>query len=110
MINENELDHMTDEQLAEYHLQQAIEHAKTTLQMDEACFQKFGKRILSDVQKIYFQNIANGALPTDEEQITFDIESVKQAREAEKRRSLELGEAYEPTLILEDKTTGFAVN
>ena len=109
MTNGFENENTTDGQSAEYHLQQAVEHARTTLPMDAACFQKFGKRILSDVQKTYFQNIANGALPTDEEQITFDIESVKLAREAEKRRSPELGDAYEPTLILEDKTTG-AVN
>ncbi len=112
MTTKNELDYedMTDEQLADYHLQEAVEHAKVTLQMAENCYQKFGKQILSDVQKSYFENMANGILPTDEEQINFDIESVKQAREADRQRSVELGGAYEPTLTFEDKTDSFAVN
>ena len=112
MTNENEFYYqdMTDEQLADYHLKEAMEAAKMTLQMAERCEQKFGKNLLSDIQKSYFQNMANGILPTDEEQIAFDIESVKLAREAERRRSAELGLAYAPTLTLEDKTEGFGIN
>ncbi len=112
MTNENKIEYedMTDEQLAGYHLKEAMEHAKTTLQMDERCYKKFGKQMLSDIQKAYFEKMANGILPTDDEQIEMNVETVKQAHENEKRRSAELGEAYEPILAFEDKTEGFAVN
>ncbi len=119
MINENEFDYvdMTDEELADYHLQEAITHAKTTLRMAENCYRKFGKQLLSETQKSYFQNVANGILPTDEEQaaldneqITLDMQAVKQAREINKQQAAKLGDAWQPELRLEDKTEGFAAN
>jgi hypothetical protein len=112
MINENKLEYedMTVEELADYHLNEAVEHAKTTLLLNENCYRKFGKQMLSDIQKSYFEKLASGILPTDEEQIEMNVETVKQAHENEKRRKAELGEAYVPTLAFEDKTEGFAIN
>ena len=119
MINENEFNYedMTGEELADYHLQKAIAHAETTLQLSENCFRKFGKQLLSETQKSYFQNVANGILPTDaemevldNEQITLDMQAVKQARELNKQKAAQLGEAYKPELRLEDKTDGCPVN
>ncbi len=112
MTDENKIEYedMTDEQLADYHLEEAVDHAKTTLELNERCYKKFGKQMLSDIQKSYFEKQASGILPTDEEQIEMNVETVKQAHENEKRRSAELGEAYEPILAFEDKTEGFAVN
>lgn len=113
MIEENELDYvdMTDQELANYHLQEAIEHAQTTLQLAENCYRKFGKQLLSEIQKSYFQNVANGILPTDEEQaalddeqITLDMQAVKQARQAAIKKCSELGEAYTPELVFQDRT------
>jgi len=106
MTNEFEFEGMTDEQLADYHLQKAIEHANATLRMNENCYQKFDKQLLSETQKNYFENIAKGILPTDEEQIAFDIESVEQARKAEMQRKTKQGADYMPLLLLEDKTDG----
>ncbi len=108
-MNENELEYIdvTDEQLADYHLKEAIEHAKLTLQMAERCYQKFGKQLLSDTQKNFFEKVASGILPNDDEHIDVGIEMTSQAREAEKRRFAELGKDYTPTLTLEDKTDGF---
>ncbi len=119
MINENEFDYeeMTDGELAAQALEAAIEHAQITLQLSENCYRKFGKQLLSDTQKTYFQNVANGILPTDEEQaameseqITLDMQAVKQARELNKQKAAQLGEEYQPEMILEDKTSGFLVN
>jgi type III secretory pathway component EscR len=119
MINENEFDYvdMTDEELAAQAFNDAIEHAQITLQLSENCYRKFGKQLLSETQKSYFQNVANGILPTDEEQtaidneqITFDMQAVIQARQLAKQTADRLGEAYTPELILEDKTEGFGIN
>ncbi len=119
MINENEFDYvdMTDEELAEQAFDDAVEHARITLQLSENCYRKFGKQLLSETQKSYFQNVANGILPTDEEQaamdneqITLDMQAVKQARELNKQKAAQLGEAYKPELRLEDKTEGFGIN
>ncbi len=119
MIDENEFDYvdMTDEELAEQAFNDAVEHAQITLQLSENCYRKFGKQLLSETQKRYFQNMANGILPTDaeqaamdNEQITLDMQAVKQAREFNKQQAAELGDACEPELILEDKTEGYAVN
>ena len=112
MINESGFyyEDMTDEQLAAQALEAAIEHAEITLQLAENCYRKFGKQLLTDSQKAYFQNIANGNLPTDEEQIEYYIEAVKQARELNKQKAAQLGEEYQPEMILEDKTEGFAAN
>ncbi len=119
MINENEFDYedMTNEELAEYHLQEAVESAQITLQLSENCFRKFGKQLLTETQKAYMQKMASGVIPTDEEeaamqseQITLDMQAVKQARELNKQKAAQLGEAYKPELRLEDKTEGFGVN
>ncbi len=119
MINENDFDYvdMTDEELADYYLQEAVESAQITLQLSENCFRKFGKQILSDTQKTYFQKLADGIIPTDEEeaamqseQITLDMQAVKKARELNKQKAAQLGEEYQPEMILEDKTNGFLVN
>ena len=107
MTTEFDYEDMTDEQLADYYLQEAIKSAQITLQWAENCFQKFGKRTLSDVQKTYFEKLAKGELPTDEEQFNFDVEALEQERQTERRRKNELGEAYKPKLALEDKTDGF---
>ena len=119
MINENEFDYvdMTDEELARQALNKAVESAKITLQMAENCYRKFGKQLLTQTQKAYFQNMANGILPTDEEQtamdneqITLDMQAVKQAREFNKQQAAKLGDAWQPELRLEDKTEGFGIN
>jgi hypothetical protein len=119
MINESEFDYvdMTDEELAAQAFNDAVEHAQITLQLSENCYRKFGKQLLSETQKSYFQNMANGILPTDEEQtamdneqITLDMQAVKKAREINKQQAAKLGEAYTPELRLEDKTEGFGVN
>ncbi len=112
MTDENELEYIdiTDEQLADYHLKEAIEHAQLTLQMAERCYQKFGKQLLSDTQKNFFEKVASGVLPNDDEHIDVGIEMANQAREADKQKSVELGETYVPTLTFEDKTEGFALN
>jgi type III secretory pathway component EscR len=113
MINENEFDYeeMTDEELAAQALDDAIEHAQITLQLSETCYRKFGKQLLSDAQKTYFENIANGKLPTDEEravmeseQITLDMQAVMQARRLAKQTAARLGEAYTPELVFQDRT------
>ncbi len=113
MINENEFDYedMTDEELAAQALEDAIEHAKITLQLSENCYRKFGKQILSETQKSYFQKMANGILPTDEEQaamdneqIPLDMQAVIRARELAKQTAARLGEAYTPELVFQDKT------
>jgi type III secretory pathway component EscR len=119
MINENEFNYvdMTDEELAQQALNEAVESAKVTLQMAENCYRRFGKQLLSETQKAYFENMANGIFPTDEEraaleseQITFDMKAVIQARELNKQKAAQLGEAYKPELRLEDKTDSFPVN
>ncbi len=113
MINENEFDYeeMTDGELAAQALEAAIEHAEITLQLAENCYRKFGKQLLSDTQKTYFQNVANGILPTDEEQaameseqITLDMQAVILARELAKQTAARLGEAYTPELVFQDRT------
>jgi hypothetical protein len=113
MINENEFDYvdMTDEELAEQAFDDAIEYAQITLQLSENCFRKFGKQLLSETQKSYFQNMANGILPTDEEQaameneqITLDMQAVKQARELNKQTAAKLGDAYTPEFVFQDRT------
>lgn len=112
MTGENKFDYVdiTDEELADYHLQEAITHAKTTLQLSENCYRKFGKQLLSETQKSYFENVANGILPTDEEQFSVDVETLKQSRESDKQQAAKLGDAYKPILTFEDKTEGFGVN
>ena len=113
MINENEFDYedMTGEELADYHLREAFESAQITLQLSENCFRKFGKQILSETQKSYFQKIVSGILPTDEEQaamqseqITLDMQAVKQARQLAKQTAAQFGEAYTPELVFQDIT------
>ncbi len=112
MTNETEFDfeNMSEEQLADWHLNEAVKNAKVTLQLNENCYLRFGEQILSDVQKTYFEKMANGIFPTDEEQAAMAIETVKQERQSELKKSSELGKAYAPTLYLEDRTEGFAVN
>ncbi len=119
MINENDFDleEMTDEQQAAQALEDAIEHAQITLQLSENCYRKFGEQILSETQKAYFEKMASGVIPSDEEeaamkseQITLDMQAVKQARELNKQQAAQLGEAYKPEIFLEDKTEGFGVN
>ncbi len=102
---------MTEEEQAAQALNEAIEHAKITLQLSENCYRKFGKQLLSESQKSYFEKMANGILPSDEEQsaveseqITLDMQAVRQARELNKQKAEKLGEAYQPEFILEDKT------
>ncbi len=104
----NKYTDMTDEELAAQALNEAIEHAKITLQLSENCYRKFGKQLLTETQKSYFENMANGILPTDEEQATLDneqitlnMQAVKPARELEKQKAAKLGEAYKPEFILE---------
>ncbi len=113
MINENDFDYvdMTDEELAQQALNEAVESAKFTLQLSENCYRKFGKQLLSETQKSYFEKMANGILPSDQEQaaiegeqITLDMQAVRQARELNKQKAEKLGEAYQPEFILEDKT------
>ena len=113
MINENDFDleEMTDEQLAARALDDAIEHAQITLQLSENCYRKFGKQLLSDTQKTYFENIASGILPTDQqqaamksEQITLDMQAVIRARELAKQAAVSRGEAYTPELVFQDRT------
>ena len=119
MLNENEFDYeeMTDEQLAARASDDAIEHAQITLQLSENCYRRFGKQLLSDAQKMIFQKIADGILPTSaeleilqSEEIASAIKAVKQVRALAIKRSAELGEEYKPDFVLEDKTKGFAVN
>jgi hypothetical protein len=107
----NEIEDMTDEEQAAQALKTAIEHAQTILRLAENCYQKFGKQILSDTQKFYFQNVANGNLPTDEEQaaieseqIALDMQSVIRARDLAKRAALAQGEAYTPEIVFQDRT------
>ena len=114
--NEFDLEEMTNEELADYNWQKAVEHAETTLQLSENCFQKFGKRFLTETQQRYFENTANGILPTDDEQaamesetITLNMEAVKRARELARQTADRLGEAYEPELVFHDRTDS-AVN
>jgi hypothetical protein len=113
MINENEFNYedMTGEELAEYHLREAVESAQITLQLSENCFRKFGKQLLTDTQKAYMQKMASGVIPTDEEeaamqseQITLDVQGAISAREAAKQESAQLGEAYTPELVFQDRT------
>ncbi len=119
MTNENEFNYeeMTNEELARQALNDAIESAQITLQLSENCFRKFGKQLLSETQKSYLQKIASGILLTDEEmeawdneQITFDMQAVIQARELNKQQAAKLGDAWQPELRLEDKSEGFGVN
>lgn len=130
MINENDFDYeemtdeelttlaLSDERLAEIYLEKAREQADTTLLLAGNCYRRFGKQLLSDEQKQIFENMANGILPTDEElaameseQITLDMQqAIKQARELNKQKAAQLGEAYKPELRLEDKTDSFPVN
>jgi hypothetical protein len=114
MINENEFDYvdMSDEQLAAQALEDAIENTKITLQLSENCYRRFGEQILSNTQKAYFEKIVrSGNIPTDEEQaamkneqITLDMQAVKQARESAKQASARLGEEYAPELVFQDRT------
>ncbi len=113
MINENEFDYedMTNEELAEYNLQEAVKSAQITLQLSENCFRKFGTQLLTETQKAYFQKMASGVIPTDEEeaamqseQITLDMQAVIQARESAKQSSARLGEDYAPELVFQDRT------
>jgi type III secretory pathway component EscR len=113
MTNENDFDYvdMNDEQLAAQALEDAIQHAQITLQLSENCYRKFGKQLLSETQKSYFESIASGILPTDEEeaamqseQITLDMQAVKQARELNKQKAAQLGEDYAPELVFQDRT------
>ncbi len=113
MINENDFDfeEMTNEELAEYHLQEAVESAQITLQLSENCFRKFGTQLLTDTQKAYMQKMASGVIPTDEEeaamqseQITLDVQGAISAREAAKQASARLGEDYAPELVFQDRT------
>lgn len=117
MTNEFDYEDMTEEQIADFHLQEAIESAKLTLRMAETCFQKFGKQLLSDERKAIFQKIANGEFPNDEEMelmdneaITYSMQAVRRARELSQQKAAQLGAAYEPELIFEDRTTGFKAN
>ncbi len=56
MINENEFDYvdMSDEELelelARQAVNEAIEHAKTTLQMSENCYRRFGEQLLTETR------------------------------------------------------------
>ncbi len=113
MTNENgfDLEEMTNEELAEYYLQEAVESAQITLQLSESCYRKFGKQLLTDTQKAYMQKMASGIIPTDEEEaamkselITLDVQGAIRAREAAKEASAQLGEDYAPELVFEDRT------
>jgi len=113
MINENDFDleEMTDEKQAAQALEDAIEHVQITLQLSENCYRKFGKQLLSDTQKAYFENMVNGILPTDQqqaalesEQITLDMQAVIRARELAKQAAVSRGEAYTPELVFQDRT------
>ncbi len=101
----------SDEQLAEIYLERAREWADTTLQLAGNCYRRFGKQLLSDEQKQILENTARGILPTDKEmsameseQITLDMQDITQARELNKQKAVQLGEAYKPERRLEDKT------
>jgi MFS superfamily sulfate permease-like transporter len=111
MINENEFDYVdtTDEQL-EQALNKAVEDAKIALQMSENYYREFGKQSLTETQKAFFESMASGIIPSNEEQITVGLELVKQGRELVKQQRAELGEAYKPILTFEDKTDSFPVN
>jgi hypothetical protein len=107
----NKYTDLTDEELAAQALNEAIEHAKITLQLSENCYRKFGKQIMSDAQIEIFQTMAKGILPTDaemeimnNEQITFSMEAIKKARQINIQKAEKLGVAYQPEFILEDKT------
>jgi hypothetical protein len=113
MINENEFNYeeMTNEELARQALNDAVESAKITLRMAETCYQKFGKQLLTETQKTYFQKLASGILPTDEEQaamqseqITLDVQAVIQARQLAKQAAAQMGEEYTPELVFQDRT------
>ncbi len=113
MTNENEFDleETTNEELARQALNDAIESAQITLQLSENCYRKFGKQLLSETQKSYFQKVANGILPTDEEQaaldneqITLDMQAVIRARELAKQAAVSRGEAYTPEIVFQDRT------
>jgi len=103
---------LTDEILAEIHLEKGIEHFTAALEMAERCYKKFGVQLLSDAQKaIYKRVVKNRVCPTDEEmdiltdeQITSDMKAVKAQRELESKRAEDLGEAYTPELVFQDKT------
>jgi plasmid rolling circle replication initiator protein Rep len=106
-----DLEEMTNEELAEYNLQEAVKSARITLRMAENCYRQFGKQLLTDTQKTYFENLANGILPTDEEQaavkseqITLDMQGAISAREAAKQESAQLGEDYAPEILFQDRT------
>jgi transcriptional regulator of aromatic amino acid metabolism len=113
MTNENgfDLEEMTNEELAEYYLQEAVESAQITLQLSESCYRKFGEQLLTDTQKAYMQKMASGVIPTDEEQaamkselITLDVQGAIRARGAAKQASAQIGEAYTPELVFQDRT------
>ncbi len=113
MINENDFDYvdMTDEELARQALNDAVESAQITLRMAETCYRKFGKQLLTETQKAYFQKLASGILPTDEEQaamkseqITLDVQGAIKARETAKQSSVSSGEDYAPELVFQDRT------
>jgi hypothetical protein len=117
MTNENDFDleEMTNEELAEYHLQEAIVYAETTLQLSESCFRKFGKQLLTETQKAFMQKMASGVIPTDEEQaamqseqITLDVQGAIRAREAAKQAAVSRGEDYAPELVFQDRTDASA--
>ena len=129
MINEHELDYvdmsdeelselnLSNEKLAEIYAEKAAYAAEMTLRMDEICYRKFGAKRLSDEQRTVFQKMAARLEVSDEEmqilkdaQISSRMEEISQARETELNKSAELGEQYEPILVFEDKTDGYAVN
>jgi hypothetical protein len=106
-----DLGEMTDEELAEYNLQEAVKSAQITLRMAENCYRKFGKQLLTDTQKAYFLKLSSGILPTDEEQaemkseqITLDVQGAISARQKAKQDAAQLGEDYAPELVFQDRT------
>lgn len=107
---------LSDEKLAEIHQENGIKSIKLGLEMNERCYRKFGKSILSDAQIAIFQKMAKGIFPTDDEmeilnneQITLDMQAVKQERQNDIQTAAKLGENYQPELLTVDKTS-FCIN
>ncbi len=63
---------LPDEQLAEIYIELGVRQVKLALGMNERCYQRFGKKILSDTQETIFRKMADGILPTDDELKTLD--------------------------------------
>jgi len=110
-----ELD-LSDDLLAEISLKKAVESAKLALEMNERCYRKFGKKMMTAAQTEIFQKMAKGVFPTDDEmeflnneQITFSMDAVKKARQNDIQTAALIGDRYQPSLTLEDKTD-FGIN